>query len=410
MHEDKIKDCIGIKNEEEKDRKIKDLNHKYSKDFEKIETKFVELKSESLSFFNNKPKTEKFSQNEILTTENLKVYVKDYQFCTMDNSPKKTIVAILVLIILLINAYVNIDSYLNIKSKFQNTQYILYNNTYMINSNYIENYDKIDFKGLGIITNLQEKNNLNLNKNSDFDINMCSKLNKEDLKIINNLYFIIKGRYAFLLLSNLSDMISLFFLFISLFPNRIYNDIEKNSILGVTIIYFLGNFNSLPVLGYSLFKLDDENKCFVKISYFEYFYLVFILYGMYYAVFLFLNIIYFVMNKIYKLVLFIIFVIFPFFPFWSLCLEPLKKLLLEYFLKWQFLMKIDISGNEKRISSIILWMIISLSLIICLLAIINFSILRFIQFLTSERTSYISYASIFSLFLSILTRIIVYYF
>jgi len=401
--------CDNELNKNASERNTNYINDKFSNGYENMKNKSSSIESKN---FDSKTRINEDNNHDIiLTTDTLEYFIKEYKFCTMENSLKKTFISIMIILILLINAYVNVDSFYNLMTKFDETQFILYNNTYLINSNQIENFYDLDFKEVNVITNIQIKSkNLKIINDTTIDFNKCSRLYKNELKIIDNLYIIIRGRWAFLLLSNLFDMIFLFLLLISLFPNKIFRNISRNSKIASLLMFSISNFNSIPVLGYKLFNLDNKNSCFIKYEYFEYFYYGFIIYGMYYAAFLFFNLIYFFLNGVYKLIFFIVFIIFPCFPFWSLCLNSIKKLLLEYLLKSEFFIKKDANCIERDFSSVILWIIIILGIIVCFLGILNFSILKYIHIISSERTRYISYASFLGLFLSFTMKIFVSFF
>ena len=316
---------------------------------------------------------------------------------------KKVLFAIFLFITLMIYAYVNVDNYYSLRSNFLNTQYILYNKTYLINSYYVS----IDFKNSDVEINTNVENYGFIRPHEDkIKLSKCSKFSQKELNIIDFIYKFSRLRYALLILNNFQDLIYLLLLFLSIYPNEIQENIKTNSHSTSLLIYFLSNYTSNAVLGYSFFQLDEMNSCLVKYDdYLEFYFYVFIIYGMYLTIFLILNFIYLLVNDIYKLIFLFIFIIFPCSPICSLFFEQWKNFFIKRVKIYQGRLKLDIVCYKERISSVILWSIIIIGIICCFFSFLNFAILKYIQIVDSSRTSLISYMSIFGLFISFSTKV-----
>lgn len=383
-----------------KEKRYEEKNRKENKnEYDNKQIRNLNHNSESQLIIKDENSSLNNEDDNLGTLENR---VKYYEFSTLENSGKKIYISIIVILIIMMNAYVNVESYYNLKPKFLETQFVLYDNGYLINSVYIDE-NSITNTTIPVYTNLQYYNQLKLNSNIDFSL--CSKFTEKELKMIDLFFLVKRGRYAFLILSNFLDMIFLFFIFLSLFPNKIYDNVQNNSKLAGLLFFFLGNCTCIPVLSYYLFNLDSNNTCYAKYEYFEYFFYAFIIYGMYYALMLFFIIVYFFINNIFKMAFFITFIIFPFIFIFSFCLPSIRKHLLSCLIKWEIPLRDDVLCKYKKFSSIVVWLIIVLGMITCILSYVNFAILKYIHILQNGRLKYASYVSLAALALSIINKV-----
>jgi len=166
-------------------------------------------------------------------------------------------------------------------NNFQSTQYVIYNNSYVIDSNFLI-YDRTYAQNLTTsnpsiaYSSIANYTSVTLNSSSSFDLSVCSNYTTRQLEQIKTIYQYLPGAYTLLVINifNYAAIVG-FDIF-----NIVLGNIVDNSIFSFLISCFQKVLTSQK-LGFSFFQFDSN--CLNLIEYYDTFYYVYLVYGIAYV-------------------------------------------------------------------------------------------------------------------------------